>query len=52
MRWSATSLQWPLATVSIERRDPAASLTMVKARSPQRRALGAIPLNRSTGSLI
>ena len=43
MRWSVTFLQWPLATVSTERRDPAASLSMDTGRSPQRRALGGDP---------
>ena len=48
MRWSAIFLQWPLATVSPEGRDPAWSPTMVRGRLPQRRAQGAIPLSLST----
>ena len=49
MWWSAIFLQWPLAMVSPESPlDPAWSPTMVWGWLPQRRALGAIPLNLST----
>ena len=55
MRWSSTFLQWLLATVSTERRDPAAAsaacLTMNTAPAPAPPGAGGDPAEPVRGQL-